>query len=207
MTVPGASVCGVPETITHPSGELVEVRRSARRTRTVTARREGDRVVVLLPARTSRRDEAHWVETMLARLHRSEQRRRSAATRSDDELVSRATVLARRHLDAPAGRAVRPSSVRWVAPMRSRWASCTPADASIRVSETLREAPAWVLDYVLVHELAHLVETGHTDRFWALVGHYPRTERAVGYLEGLSAAASWGMQTPTPDGAGGSGPA
>ncbi|GAB2924857.1 M48 family metallopeptidase [Rhodococcus aerolatus] len=196
----------MPGTTTHPSGELVEVRRSARRTRTVTARREGDRVVVLVPARTSRADEAHWVDTMLARLHRSEQRRRSAAARSDDELVSRATALARRHLDAPAGRAVRPASVRWVAPMRSRWASCTPADASIRVSETLRTAPGWVLDYVLVHELAHLVEPGHTDRFWALVSHYPRTERAVGYLEGLSAAASWGVQTPAPEDEGPAGP-
>lgn len=77
--------------------------------------------------------------------------------------------------------------------MRTRWASCTPADTTIRVSERLRDVPAWVLDYVLVHELAHLREAGHNARFWELVRRYPKTERAIGYLEGLSAAAGWGI--------------
>jgi predicted metal-dependent hydrolase len=46
-----------------------------------------------------------------------------------------------------------------------------------------------VLDYVLVHELAHLLVPGHGAEFWKWVRRYPKTERAVGYLEGLSAAA------------------
>jgi hypothetical protein len=77
--------------------------------------------------------------------------------------------------------------------MRTRWASCTPADGTIRISERLREAPSWVVDYVLVHELAHLLEPGHDAPFWAWVHRYPRTERAMGYLEGLSAAAGLGL--------------
>jgi hypothetical protein len=77
--------------------------------------------------------------------------------------------------------------------MRTRWASCTPQDRTIRISERLREAPGWVVDYVLVHELAHLLAPGHDDYFWSLVHHYPRTERAIGYLEGLSAAAGLGL--------------
>ena len=85
--------------------------------------------------------------------------------------------------------------MRWVPPMRTRWASCTPADGTIRVSERLRDVPAWVLDYVLVHELAHLLEPGHDARFWAWVHRYPRTERAIGYLEGLSAAAGLGLES------------
>jgi len=76
-----------------------------------------------------------------------------------------------------------------VPPMRTRWGSATPADGSVRISERLRETPSWVLDYVLVHELAHLVEPGHTPAFWSLVRRYPRSERAIGYLHGLSAAA------------------
>jgi predicted metal-dependent hydrolase len=39
-----------------------------------------------------------------------------------------------------------------------------------------------VLDYVIVHELAHLEVAGHNDRFWQLVNRYPLTERARGYL-------------------------
>ncbi|HEX4225976.1 MAG TPA: M48 family metallopeptidase [Pseudonocardiaceae bacterium] len=168
---------------------LVEVRRSRRRSRTVTAYREGDTVVVLLPARMTRAEEKHWVAEMLGRLERSETRRRSPARTSDEALLARCQQLAARHL---AGKA-EPNSVRWVPPMRTRWASCTPADGTIRVSERLRDVPGWVLDYVLVHELVHLLVPGHGSDFWALVRRYPKTERAMGYLEGLSAAAGWGM--------------
>jgi hypothetical protein len=49
--------------------------------------------------------------------------------------------------------------------------------------------PSWVVDYVLVHELAHLQIPGHGADFWALVDHYPRAQRARGYLEGAAAAA------------------
>jgi predicted metal-dependent hydrolase len=168
---------------------LVEVRRSKRRTRTVTAYREGDTLVVLIPARLSKAEEAHWVTEMQRRLLRGETKRRSPSKASDAALLARCAELSTRHLK---GRAV-PTSVRWVPPMRTRWASCTPADGTIRVSERLREVPGWVLDYVLVHELAHLLEAAHNARFWNLVRDYPRTDRAMGYLEGLSAAAGWGM--------------
>jgi predicted metal-dependent hydrolase len=155
----------------------------------VSAYREGDTVVVLLPARMTRAEEQHWVAEMLARLQRSETRRRSPARASDAALLTRCRQLASRHLRGKAD----PTSVRWVAPMRTRWASCTPADGTIRVSDRLRDVPSWVLDYVLVHELAHLLVPGHGADFWALVRGYPRTERAIGYLEGLSAAAGWGI--------------
>jgi predicted metal-dependent hydrolase len=174
------------EAVAEPS---VEVRRSRRRSRTVSAYREGDTVVVLLPARMSRAEEQHWVEEMLARLQRSETRRRSPARTSDTALLARCRQLSARHLRGKAD----PASVRWVPPMRTRWASCTPADGAIRVSDRLRDVPAWVLDYVLVHELAHLLAPGPGADFWALVRGYPRTERAIGYLEGLSAAAGWGI--------------
>lgn len=159
----------------------VEVRRSKRRRRTVSAYREGDRIVVLIPASLSRRQEAEWVETMVARVEKAEARRRP----SDDDLMRRARALSRTWLD---GRAV-PGVVRWVDNQNTRWGSCTPVDRSIRLSHRLQDMPGWVVDYVLVHELAHLIEPGHNERFWAWVDRYPESDRAKAWLDGYSAGA------------------
>jgi predicted metal-dependent hydrolase len=160
--------------------DRVEVRRSAKRRRTVSAYREGGTVIVLLPARMSAAEEAHWVATMLARLAAKDAKR----PRGDDDLLRRARALSRKHLD---GRA-RPDSVRWVTNQQGRWGSCTPADRTIRLSHRLRELPEWVADYVLVHELAHLLVPDHSAAFWDLVARYPLAERARGYLLGVAAA-------------------
>jgi hypothetical protein len=172
-------------------GPVVEVRRSRRRRRTVAAYREDDKVVVLLPARFTRAEEKEWVATMLARLERSERRRRP----SDAGLKRRAAELGERYLD---GHAV-PDTVRWVANQNSRWGSCTPSDRAIRLSTRLQGMPSWVIDYVLVHELAHLIEAGHTPEFWTWVDRYPKAERAKGFLEGVAAASALGIAADPPD--------
>ncbi len=152
----------------------------------MSAYRDGDRVVVLMPDRLSAAEEARWVQTMLARLEK--QRNRSRV--SDEKLLERARNLACRHLpEVPE-----PASVRWVTNQSRRWGSCTPADRSIRLSARLQSMPAWVVDYVLVHELAHLIEPSHSPRFWDLVRRYPKAERAEGYLEGVAAAAHLGAE-------------
>lgn len=159
----------------------VEVVRSSRRTRTVSARREDGRTVVLLPARLTAAEEERWVATMLERLARQDARRRPA----EGDLEQRAAMLSTRHLQGLA----RPVSVRWSVRQGSRWGSCTPADGTIRLSSRLRGMPTWVVDYVLVHELAHLLQPGHDPAFWALVERYPQCARARGYLEGVAATA------------------
>jgi predicted metal-dependent hydrolase len=167
---------------------VIEVRRSKRRRRTVSAYRDGERVVVLIPAQFSRAEEREWVDRMLERLAVREQR----ARRTDTELSSRAQRLAARYLpDHPE--AARPASVRWVQNQNGRWGSCTPADGTIRISHRVQEMPDWVIDYVLLHELSHLVIPSHSSAFWDLVARYPKAERARGYLEGVSAAAGLGI--------------
>jgi predicted metal-dependent hydrolase len=163
---------------------VVEVRRSQRRRRTVSAYRDGERVVVLIPDQFSRAEENEWVDRMLARLAAREQRVR----RTDGALLARAKRLINRYLPDHSSSAV-PVSVRWVDNQNGRWGSCTPADRTIRISDRIQDMPDWVIDYVLLHELAHLVVPSHNDRFWELVGRYPKSERARGYLEGISAAA------------------
>lgn len=147
----------------------VEVIRSTRRRKTVQARLVGGVLQVSIPARMNADDERRWVHEMVARF----ERRRLA---EPHDLEARAEVLAARYgLE-------RPASIRWVDNQVWRWGSCTPADGTIRVSTRLASFPAWVRDYVIVHELAHLSEAGHGERFWALVNRYPRAERARGFL-------------------------
>jgi predicted metal-dependent hydrolase len=162
------------------AGDTVEVRRSARRRRTVSAYREGDRTVVLIPAQMSAREEERWVKAMLDRLESRERRSKPG----EAELAARAAGLSDRYL---SGRAV-PVSVRWVSNQGARWGSCTPVDASIRLSDRLRGMPDFVIDYVLLHELAHLIEPNHGAGFWKLLESFPKLERARGYLDGFAAA-------------------
>ncbi|MER7695151.1 MULTISPECIES: M48 family metallopeptidase [unclassified Streptomyces] len=158
----------------------VEVRRSTRRRRTVSAYREGDRTIVLIPARMSQAEEQRWVGLMLDKLAAQEKKR----VPGDTELAERAARLSDQYFE---GRA-RPVSVRWVTNQNTRWGSCTPAEGSIRLSHRLQGMPEYVVDYVLLHELAHLLVPGHGPGFWRLLEAYPRTERARGYLEGVVAA-------------------
>lgn len=147
----------------------VEVVRSARRRKTVQAREVGGVLRVSIPASMTKAEEEHWVAEMMRRMER-----RSAAARID--LAARADELARRY-GLPT-----PSTIRWVDNQEWRWGSCTPADRSVRVSSRLVNEPAWVIDYVVVHELAHLQVPGHNRDFWNLVNRYPLTERARGFL-------------------------
>jgi predicted metal-dependent hydrolase len=147
----------------------VDVIRSPKRRKTVQARLVGGRLELRIPGRMSAKEEAHWVAEMTRRF------RRAADTERID-LTARAAGLSRRH-GLPLA-----ASVRWVANQRHRWGSCTPSTGDIRISDRLGPWPAWVLDYVLVHELAHLVESGHGPAFHALVDRYPLAERARGYL-------------------------
>ena len=156
----------------------VEVRRSRRRVSSVGAYREGGRTIVSIPARFTLAQEREWVDRMLERLAAKERRRRP----SDDQLMARALELSEQYLN---GLAV-PASVRWASNQKQRWGSCSVEDATIRISTRVRGLPTWVLDYVLLHELAHLLHPGHGPQFWALLEPFDRTERARGFLEGVS---------------------
>ena len=147
----------------------VEVIRSPRRRKTVQARQVNGVLRVSIPATMTKADEEHWVKEMIRRMERR------AATAGVD-LVRRAEQLATRY------RLRRPASIAWVNNQEWRWGSCTPADGAIRISSRLAAEPPWVLDYVIVHELAHLHIPRHDAAFWALVNRYPKAERARGFL-------------------------
>jgi len=168
-----------------PAPPRVEVRRSARRRRTVTAYRERDTIVVLVPQRMSRTEERAFVDDLVRKVLAREAR--AAARHGDDQLNERARQLIQLYLAPRLNEIPEPRTVTWVTNQQRRWGSCTPATRVIRLSHRLQPMPPWVIDYVLVHELAHLVEPTHSAAFWRLVAGYPDAERAKGYLEGYLA--------------------
>lgn len=154
----------------------VEVRTSTRRRKTATAFWEHDRIVVVLPSWMPRANRAEMVEALVRRVLAQQPHRRS----SDEDLAERAALLARRYLHGTV-----PRSIRWVTNQQRRWGSCSAHSGEIRISDRLRVVPPWVLDAVLVHELAHLEEASHSARFHEFADRYPRMAEADVFLEGF----------------------
>lgn len=164
----------MPATADRPALELV---RSTRRRASATAFVRDGRIVVQLPDGLARAAEAQLVDRLVDRVSG---RLRAQRVGGDAALADRARQLGATYLDG-----VQATSVAWSSRMRRRWGSATPATGAIRISQSLAAFPSWVLDYVLVHELAHLVEPDHGAAFHALVDRYPHAARARGFLEGV----------------------
>jgi predicted metal-dependent hydrolase len=154
----------------------VEIRTSARRRKTGVAFWEGGRVVVVVPERMSRAARDVFAEQLVKHLLQRSGRRHA----SDAGLEARAALLADRYLGG-----VRPSSIRWSTRQQRRWGSCSLHSREIRIASRLQTVPEWVLDGVIVHELTHLLEAGHTARFHELANRYPRQAEAHTYLDGF----------------------
>lgn len=163
------------------------VRESRRRKRTMTAFREQGHIVVVVPAHMSEQSRRTHVPALVESFLAREARR--SAPRGEQELTARASALFTRYVTPVTGVSAPPLGVRWVDTMARRWASCTVTTGEIRVSDRLLTMPGWVLDYVLVHEVTHLVEHDHSPRFWEIVHGYPDAWRARGFLEGVEHAA------------------
>lgn len=158
----------------------IRVIRSDRREKTVSARLtdDGATIEVLAPASATDQELAPIIERLKGRILRHKAK---AETADDRALAQRAAELNRAYFQGK----LRWNEIRYVANQQKRYGSCTPATGVIRISHRVASMPAWVRDYVIVHELAHLLEANHGSRFWRLVNRYPKTERARGYLIAL----------------------
>jgi predicted metal-dependent hydrolase len=154
----------------------VEIRASARRRKTGVAFWEGGHVVVVVPERMSRATRDSFADQLVKQLLERTGRRHA----SDAGLAARAAALADRYLDG-----IRPSSIRWSSRQQRRWGSCSLHSREIRIASRLQTVPEWVLDGVIVHELVHLLEAGHTARFHEIADRYPRQREAHTYLDGF----------------------
>ena len=160
---------------TNPTSSTPPIRIVAtrRRRRTVSARLRAGVLELLVPDWMSQAERERWAVEMRGRIERRMRRSKP----SDQRLADRARTLNERHF---GGR------LRWTSigfdDMSHRWGSCTFTTGAIRIARKAATLPEWVLDYLLVHELAHLEQSDHGAAFHELENRYPLTERARGYL-------------------------
>jgi len=173
QTLDGETLPGISE------GEIVVIR-STRRKKNISAYRQGGRIVVSIPARMSKADEREMVPQMVAKIRAQE----AAATMSEESLHIRVNELL---TELAPEITLRPSSINWRG-MRERWGSCTGTDRTIRISDRLKSAPDYVVDYVLFHEAIHLQYFDHGPEFNALLARFPLEDQAEAYLSGYEAA-------------------
>lgn len=152
----------------------VKIVRSKKRKKTVSAREVNGQFIIQAPAAMSDID----LQPIIEKLQKRWQNRRAKTRLDNAALQRRAQELNRQYFNGE----LKWKTVKWVTNQEKRFGSCTPANGTIRLSSRLATMPVFVRDYVLVHELAHLVEANHGPEFWKLVYRYPRTERARGYL-------------------------
>ena len=162
----------------------VEVKRSKRAKRNVTAYRDNDKTVVTVPTRMAKRDIDAYVVELVNRLDDRDER-----TSSQEALEQRARVLSRKYLGQDLFDTHKvPVKIRWVTNQNSRWGSCTPNEGTIRLSHRMQRMPGYVIDSVIVHELIHLLVTDHSPAFYELMNKFPQNEKAKAYLDGYSHA-------------------
>ena len=152
----------------------IKINRSRKRVKTVSAREVNGVLEVSAPAHLSDAE----LQPIIDKLHTRIQKREKRKTLADRDLEQIAARLNREYFKGELSW----DSISWSTRQDKRYGSCTPADKSIRLSHRLAAMPRFVLEYVVMHELAHLIEGNHGPRFWRLVNRYPRTERARGYL-------------------------
>ena len=172
VKIPGTEISG---------GAEIRVIRSSRRKRSISAYREQGAIVISVPARLSNSRVSEVIPEMVEKILQKEAREKL----TDTQLHNRAELLLHKYLPEFT---ISPASVTWRS-MNERWGSCTTVDRTIRISDRLNGAPEYVIDYLLVHELIHLMIPDHGTEFENLLSRFEAAERANAYLDGYEAGA------------------
>lgn len=153
----------------------VKIVRSRRRRRTVSARMIKDMLLVQAPTALSEERLEKIIEDFKLKFERK--KLKEDLDRKQD-LIKIAAYLNEKYF----GNKLKINSIQYVTGQNSKFGCCNYRTADIRISHRVGLMPEWVRDYVLVHEMAHLVEPNHSREFWDIVSRYRLAERARGYL-------------------------
>ena len=150
--------------------------RKERRKRSISAFRQAGVIEIHIPARLSKRQELELIPEMIELVLKRE----AKARKGDDQLLKIALEILENYLPDFFER---PTSITWRR-MNERWGSCTTVDGTIRISERLINAPDYVLNYIIFHELIHLRVHAHDENFYEYLERYTDQIKAEAFLEG-----------------------
>jgi len=167
----------------------ITIIRSRRRKKTIQTKSQDGHLWIYLPAGMRPKEEQRWIERMMKKNERWVQKK--TARESDSWLLQRAQELCKKYFNRQLD-----FCITYVTNQHSRFGSCTSLDRSIRISDRVKTMPVWVQDYIIIHELAHLIYPNHSKEFWEIVNQYKYAERAKGYLIALGDAPRDEEETP-----------
>ena len=148
--------------------------RSKKRKKTIQAKEIKGKIFVYLPAAMDKEREQNYIREIIKKM---EEKKKREKLNSNGLLTKRAEELNRKYFDGKLK-----FEIKYVTNQKSKFGSCSPKSRKIRISDRISNMPRWVRDYVIIHELAHLVHPNHSKEFWNLVDRYKYAERAKGYL-------------------------
>ena len=152
----------------------VKIIRSTKRRKTIQAKMVNGKLWIYLPANITKIEEQRWIEQMKKRF---DKRKRRQKLNSDERLQKRTKEINKQYFNGTLD-----FEIKYVTNQTSKFGSCTPKTKMIRISDRIADMPRWVQDYVIIHELTHLIHPDHSKKFWEKVNRYKYAERAKGYL-------------------------
>jgi|SRR5699024_6833432 len=173
---------GRTSSVIEVDGEEIRLITSSRRKKTISASHRDGMIQLSVPANLPDEYIVNSARSLVAKI--KQRQKLAQRTPTDDALHQRALHLARVWL----GGQVEPNSVVWSDRQTTLWGSCTPTTKNIRISSKLKTMPQWVIDGVLVHELAHLKYSGHGNDFQQFAAQYPKMREADAFLDGVAYA-------------------
>lgn len=153
----------------------VKIIRSTKRRKTISARLVKDILLINAPYLIS----APQLEKIVVHFkERFRRKKLKEELNKNEDLMSVASRLNEKYFENK----LKVKTIEYVTNQKSRFGCCNYRTAHIRISHRLSTMAVWVRDYVIVHEMAHLIEPNHSQAFWDIANRYELAERARGYL-------------------------
>ena len=153
----------------------VEIRRSKRRKKTVSAKLYGDVMHVFAPHNIPEKELKKVIKNFKKRFARQNIKKKLNEEQNLNEVFNKLNKI---YFDGK----IKIKSIEYVTNQQKRCGSCNYKKKTIRIAHYLAHMPEWVRDYVIIHEMAHILEPNHSKAFWNIVYRYNLAERARGFL-------------------------